>query len=81
MGEILERATPKQYATGFECDKIGFIQRLPQQWEKSQEWLREQYLEKYYEYTNFTAKPRLDYNVFLRPMGKTNADEVLNYIW
>ena len=32
LGEILERATPKQYYNGFDCDRIGFIQRLPQQW-------------------------------------------------
>ena len=38
-------------------------------------------MEKYYEYQNFTAKPNLDYNVFHRPMGKTNSDEVLSYIW
>ena len=32
LGEVLERATPKQYYNDFACKKIGFIQRLPQQW-------------------------------------------------
>ena len=32
LGEILERATMKQYSNGFDCTKVGFIQRLPQQW-------------------------------------------------
>ena len=32
LGEIIERATPKQYYSDFDCTKIGFIQRLPQQW-------------------------------------------------
>ncbi len=71
LGEILERATAKQYHDGFKweknklfplkianqlifiyvsCDRIGFIQRLPQQWEQSPKWLREQYLERYFEY-------------------------------
>ena len=42
--------------------------------------MREQYLEKYREYKNFTAKATPDYNVFHR-QGKTNTDEILNYIW
>ena len=32
LGKILERATPRQYYNDFDCKKIGFIQRLPQQW-------------------------------------------------
>ena len=57
------------------------MQRLPQQWEHSPAWMREQYLERYFEYKNFTPKATPDYNVFHRPAGKTNSDEVLNYIW
>ena len=53
LGEILERASSKQRANSFSCDKIGFIQRLPQKWEVSPKWLREQYMEKYYEYRNY----------------------------
>ena len=53
LGEILERASAKQRANSFSCDKIGFIQRLPQKWEQSPKWLREQYMEKYYEYRTY----------------------------
>ena len=53
LGEILERASPKQRANSFSCDKIGFIQRLPQKWEVSPVWLREQYMEKYWEYRTY----------------------------
>lgn len=42
-------------------------------------WLREQYLEKYYEYRNFSEKED-DYSVFHRPAGKINVDSVLKFI-
>ena len=43
--------------------------------------MRQQYLEKYFEYQNFTPNASPDYNVFHRTQEKTNADEVLSYIW
>lgn len=54
LGEIIERATPKQYYSDFNCKKVGFIQRLPQQWEIAPKWLRDQYLEQYFEYKNYS---------------------------
>ena len=54
LGEIIERASPKQYYSDFSCLKNGFIQRLPQQWDKAPAWLREQYIEKYPEYRGYT---------------------------
>lgn len=81
LGEIIERATPMQYKNMFDCDKIGFIQRLPQQWEIAPSWLREQYLEKFFEYQNFTESDEQTYNVFHRPKGKANIDDILRFIW
>ena len=80
-GKILERATPHQRHDGFRCNKIGFVQRLPQQWEVPPAWLQEQHLEQYLEHCNFTPQSSYDdYNVFERG-GKPNADEILSYTW
>lgn len=57
LGEIVERATAEQYFNGFECAKIGWIQKMPVQWEKAPPFIRELYLEKYYEFRNVTTGP------------------------
>ncbi|XP_034938319.1 uncharacterized protein [Chelonus insularis] len=57
LGEIIERATEEQYYNGFDCTKIGWVQKLPVQWEKAPEYIREKYLERYYEYRNSTEGP------------------------
>jgi len=76
LGEVLERATPKQYYNDFACKKIGFIQRLPQQWEPAPHWLREGYLERYYDYRNFSndAIPKID------AFDRNNVDDILKFI-
>lgn len=57
LGEMVERATSEQYYNGFDCAKIGWIQKMPVQWERSDPILREMYLEKYPEYRNFSTGP------------------------
>ncbi len=47
--------------------------------EHAPEWLRDQYLEQYFEYQDFKDKVTTNYTVFHR--RKTNADELLDYIW
>ena len=47
--------------------------------EISADWLRMQYLEHYFEYQNYSDNPT--YNVFHKPTGRTNIDEILNFIW
>ena len=54
LGEIIERATPKQYYGDFGCKRVGFVQRLPQQWDRAPKWLRDQYIEKYPQYMNYS---------------------------
>lgn len=54
LGEIVERATAEQYYNGFDCQKIGWIHKMPVQWERASTYVREMYLEKFYEYRNFT---------------------------
>ena len=49
--------------------------------EKSEKWLRDQYLEQYFEYQNYSETKESTYNVFHRPSGKPNIDEILNFIW
>eukprot|EP00096_Caligus_rogercresseyi_P011406 TRINITY_DN4476_c0_g1_i2.p1 TRINITY_DN4476_c0_g1~~TRINITY_DN4476_c0_g1_i2.p1 ORF type:complete len:829 (+),score=116.10 TRINITY_DN4476_c0_g1_i2:73-2559(+) len=82
LGEVLERASSKQFSTRFDCQKIGFIQKLPQQWVKSPKWLRNHYLEQFHEYKNFSTEGVPKTNVFERPGGaKINIDEVLKFMW
>eukprot|EP00090_Calanus_glacialis_P009944 TRINITY_DN1832_c0_g1_i1.p1 TRINITY_DN1832_c0_g1~~TRINITY_DN1832_c0_g1_i1.p1 ORF type:complete len:847 (+),score=167.28 TRINITY_DN1832_c0_g1_i1:123-2663(+) len=88
LGEIIERASRTQYMNpeNFQCPKVGFIQKLPVQKTKSPEWMKTQYTEKYYEYTNFTTEPEDGWNLDSlhqrKETGSTriNIDEVLNFI-
>ncbi|XP_017776061.1 PREDICTED: uncharacterized protein LOC108562276 [Nicrophorus vespilloides] len=57
LGEIVERATEEQYFNGFDCKKIGWVQKMPVEWNKAQPLVREHYLNKYSEYMNFTSGP------------------------
>ncbi|XP_056631755.1 uncharacterized protein LOC130441907 [Diorhabda sublineata] len=57
LGEIIERATSEQYYNGFDCQKIGWIQKLPVQWEKSDPYLREVVMDKYPEYRQKVTGP------------------------
>ncbi|XP_066993827.2 uncharacterized protein [Anabrus simplex] len=52
LGEIVERATAEQYYNGFDCQKIGWVHKMPVQWERAKPYVREMYLEKFYEYRN-----------------------------
>lgn len=54
LGEIVERATDEQYYNGFDCQKIGWVQKLPIQWERAPPFIREKYMDKHYEYRNFS---------------------------
>lgn len=58
LGEIVERSTAEQYYNNFDCLKIGWVQKLPVQWEKSDPYLRDMVLDRYYEYKNQTYGPR-----------------------
>lgn len=77
LGEIIERASPKQYMNAFDCTKIGFIQRLPQQWVQAPTWTRDQYLEKYYDYRNYSSATIPNIDAF----DKNNVDDILRFIW
>ncbi|KAG7213753.1 hypothetical protein KM043_002980 [Ampulex compressa] len=55
LGEIVERATQEQYYNGFDCSKIGWIHKMPAQWEKAKPYVRERYLEQFYHYRNYTT--------------------------
>ena len=73
----VERATPKQYHTDFDCDKVGFIQRLPQQWEKAPRWLRDQYLEKFSNYKDYKEDEIPSIEAAQRRDSLKNADQML----
>ncbi|KAF4518910.1 hypothetical protein B566_EDAN006748 [Ephemera danica] len=58
LGEIIERSTTEQYYHGgFDCEKISWIHKLPVHWERVPTWMRERYLERYYEYRNMSYGP------------------------
>lgn len=54
LGEIIERATQEQYYNGFDCSRIGWIHKMPVQWEKAKPDVREKYLEQFYHYRNYS---------------------------
>lgn len=68
LGEIIERATSEQYYNGFDCLKIGWIHKLPIKWEKARQYIRELYLDKYYEYRNYSEDI-----VFFRQLNITES--------
>lgn len=74
LGEMIERATQEEYYNGFECSKIGWIHKLPVQWEHMKPHMREKYLDRYREYKgNFSVEDSLE-------TEKMNIDNVLKFI-
>ncbi|EFN88130.1 Probable G-protein coupled receptor 158 [Harpegnathos saltator] len=55
LGEIVERATQEQYYNGFDCSRIGWIHKMPVQWDKAEPYVREKYLEQYPHYRNYST--------------------------
>ncbi|XP_076766742.1 uncharacterized protein LOC143433330 [Xylocopa sonorina] len=74
LGEIIERATQEQYYNGFDCSRIGWIHKMPVQWEKAATHVREKYLEQYYHYRNHSMGPEA-----LRS-EQINIDQTLKFI-
>lgn len=57
LGEIIERATEEQYYNGFDCLKIGWVQRMPVEWNKAPAYIRAHYLDTHPEYMNYSNVP------------------------
>uniref|UniRef100_U5ENY5 Putative g-protein coupled receptor signaling pathway n=1 Tax=Corethrella appendiculata TaxID=1370023 RepID=U5ENY5_9DIPT len=74
LGEILERASDEQYYNGFDCSKIGWVQKVPIQWDIVPDYIREKYLDRYYEYRNYSTGPSSMHS------RKINIDQVLKFI-
>lgn len=75
LGEIIERATTEQYYHGgFDCERISWIHKLPVHWERVPVWMRERYLERYYEYRNMSYGPES------LKSSKMNVDAALKFI-
>ncbi|XP_011499880.1 PREDICTED: uncharacterized protein LOC105363792 isoform X2 [Ceratosolen solmsi marchali] len=75
LGEIIERASPEQYYNGFDCSKIGWIQKRPAELTKASNYTRAKYLEQYYEYKNHSIGPDSLHD------DKMNVDQVLKFIF
>uniref|UniRef100_A0A6M2DYF4 Putative g-protein coupled receptor n=1 Tax=Xenopsylla cheopis TaxID=163159 RepID=A0A6M2DYF4_XENCH len=74
LGEIVERASAEQYYNGFDCSKIGWVNKMPIQWEIAHPYVREKYLEKFYEYKNYSSGSSSLHN------SRMNIDEALKFI-
>ncbi|XP_017757160.1 PREDICTED: uncharacterized protein LOC108548632 [Eufriesea mexicana] len=74
LGEIIERATQEQFYNGFDCSRIGWIHKMPVQWEKTKSHIREKYLEQFYYYRNYSIGPET-----LRS-EQINIDQTLKFI-
>lgn len=74
LGEVLERATAEQYYNGFDCSKIGWIHKMPIQWNRAPTYIREKYLDKFDEYRNYSTGPDALHST------KMNIDQALKFI-
>lgn len=74
LGEIMERATSEQYYNGFDCSKIGWVHKMPIKWNPAPDYIRDKYMDRYYEYQNFSVGPD---SLHSRRM---NIDEALKFI-
>ncbi|XP_076259463.1 uncharacterized protein LOC143195864 [Rhynchophorus ferrugineus] len=57
LGEIVERATEEQYYSGFDCKKIGWIQKLPVKWERAPWHVRAVTMDQHPEYVTPVQGP------------------------
>lgn len=74
LGEIIERASAEHYYNGFDCAKIGWVRKMPIQWERASYYTREKYLETFYQYRNYTTGSAALHQ------EKINIDQVLKFI-
>ncbi|XP_063243657.1 uncharacterized protein LOC134542961 [Bacillus rossius redtenbacheri] len=74
LGEIIERANVEQYYNGFDCQKIGWVHKMPVEWQRAKSYMKEMYLDRFYEYRNYTEGPS---SLFMK---KLNVDQALKFI-
>lgn len=74
LGEILERSTQEEFYNGFECSKIGWIHKLPTKLENSTRAIKNKYLEKHYEYQNYSTGPES------LQAQKINIEQAMNFV-
>ncbi|CAG7835947.1 unnamed protein product [Allacma fusca] len=77
LGEILERSQEQAYRRYFDCEKIGWIQKMPVQWEKAPADIREKYLELYPIYRNFS---NMTFDHSVTKDKQVNADALIRFI-
>lgn len=85
MGEIVERASAEDYYNGFDCAKIGWVRKIPIKWERAPYSTREQYLDMFYQYRNFSTgaaalhTPKLNIDATLKFINGVNQRTCANY--
>ncbi|KAL0275101.1 UNVERIFIED_CONTAM: hypothetical protein PYX00_003066 [Menopon gallinae] len=81
LGEIIERATAEQHYNNFDCLPIGWIHKIPVQWDRASRYVREKYLDRYYEYRRYNNASHMNHT---GPnsvhASKINIHRVLSFI-
>lgn len=74
LGEIVERASAEEYSNGFDCAKIGWVRKVPIQWERAPFSIREKYMDMFYNYRNVSTGAAALHTT------KLNVDQALKFI-
>lgn len=74
LGEIIERASAEEYYNGYDCSKIGWIQKTPIQWDRAPYHVRQRYLDLHSEYLNYSTGANALHGEHL------NIDQALKFI-
>lgn len=74
LGEIVERASAEDYYNGFDCAKIGWVRKVPIQWERAPYSVREKYMDMFHQYRNYTTGSAALHT------QKLNIDQALKFI-
>ena len=74
LGEIIERASDEQYRDGFDCERVGWVQKVPILWERVPDYIRRKYVNRYYEYKNYSTAAHSLHT------GKINIDQAIKFI-
>lgn len=80
LGEIIERATQQQYHSNFACEKVGWIQKLPVQWDRLHPIMRQMYLDQNENYKNFSWEPGATMSPNDTSKKQQNVDATLMFI-
>lgn len=74
LGELIERATDEEYYNGYDCSKIGWINKIIVEWEKAPAYIRNKHMDVHYQYKNHSTGSSSMHDEHI------NIDAVLKFI-